>query len=242
MCFDPVSLSIAAAAAAATAGGNRLNQLSSNRAIKQQVGLENARQKIYQDQADANFGNALSNFKAPNNQQQVADVTASRTKSITDNLASPDTGSYEAFQNNQPDIVKSGIAKSLSDAVSKSKGQAQRLAALGATGDVMANNNISLDRAGSNAGMIGNFAQGSSAVSKEEQAAAAQKTTPWGDALKLGGQAGSIYALAGAPGASSLFGGTTYAAPASSMFPWSSTGSLTMPTKAADISGLGGLY
>ena len=207
MCFDPVSLALMAASTAATAGGNRLNQIASNKAIKGQTALEAARQRKYQADSDQNFHDALGMFDPKTMQDNIAKASASRDSTISGNLVNP-TGSYEAANNNQPDIVKSTIAKSLSDAVAKSKGQAQRLAALGANGQVDAGNNIGLGRSASKGAMIGNFAQGSSNVSKAEQEAAAQTHSGFGDALGLLGQGLSMYNMVSSPGrvGDSIFG------------------------------------
>jgi hypothetical protein len=208
MCFDPVSIALMVASTAATAGGNRLNQLAANKAIKGQVGLERIRQQKYQADSDQNFRNALEDFNPQNMQDNLAKSTANRDAAISGNLADP-SGGYEAANNNQPEVVKSSIAKSLSDAVAKSKGQAKRLAALGSTGEVFGNKAIDLGRSASKGAMIGNFAQGSANVSKAEQAAAAQKTSGWGDALGLAGQGLSMYNMVTAPSraGSSIFDG-----------------------------------
>jgi hypothetical protein len=198
MCFDPVSIALMVASTAATAGGNRLNQLAANKAIKGQVGLERIRQQKFQADSDQNFRNALEDFNPQNMQDNLAKTTTGRDSAISGNLADP-SGGYEAANNNQPEVVKSSIAKSLSDAVAKSKGQAKRLAALGSTGEVFGNKAIDLGRSASKGAMIGNFAQGSSNVSKAEQAAAAQKTSGWGDALGLAGQGLSMYNMISAP-------------------------------------------
>lgn len=207
MCFDPVSIALMVASTAATAGGNRLNQLAANKAIKGQVGLERIRQQKFQADSDQNFRNALEDFNPQNMQDNLAKTTTGRDSAISGNLADP-SGGYEAANNNQPEVVKSSIAKSLSDAVAKSKGQAKRLAALGSTGEVFGNKAIDLGRSASKGAMIGNFAQGSSNVSKAEQAAAAQKTSGWGDALGLAGQGLSMYNMISAPSRAggSIFG------------------------------------
>ena len=209
MCFDPVSLALTAAATAATAGGNRLNQLAANKAIKQQTGLERIRQQKYQADSDQNFRDALDRFAPQKMQDDLAKSTADRNKAISDNLVDPSGGAYETANNNQPEIVKSTIAKSLADAVAKSKGQAQRLAALGSTGEVFGNRGIDLGRSASKGAMIGNFAQGSSNVSKAEQAAAAQKNSGFGDAIGLLGTGLSMYNTVTAPSraGSSIFDG-----------------------------------
>ena len=208
MCLG--SLALTAAATAATAGGNRLNQLAANKAIKQQTGLERIRQQKYQADYDQNFRDALDRFAPQKMQDDLAKSTADRNKAISDNLVDPSGGAYETANNNQPEIVKSTIAKSLADAVAKSKGQAQRLAALGSTGEVFGNRGIDLGRSASKGAMIGNFAQGSSNVSNAEQAAAAQKASGFGDALGLLGNGISMYNMVTAPsrmGGKSIFDG-----------------------------------
>jgi hypothetical protein len=205
--FDPISIALMLASAVATAGGNRLNQLAANKAIKGQVGLERIRQQKFQADSDQNFRNALEDFNPQNMQDNLAKATTSRDSAISGNLADP-SGGYEAANNNQPEVVKSSIAKSLSDAVAKSKGQAKRLAALGSTGEVFGNKAIDLGRSASKGAMIGNFAQGSAKTSLAEQAAAGQTRSGFGDALGLAGQAISIGNMLTAPGrvGDSIFG------------------------------------
>lgn len=205
--FDPISIALMLASAVATAGGNRLNQLAANKAIKGQVGLERIRQQKFQADSDQNFRNALEDFNPQNMQDNLAKTTTGRDSAISGNLADP-SGGYEAANNNQPEVVKSSIAKSLSDAVAKSKGQAKRLAALGSTGEVFGNKAIDLGRSASKGAMIGNFAQGSAKTSLAEQAAAGQTRSGFGDALGLAGQAISIGNMLTAPGrvGDSIFG------------------------------------
>ncbi len=208
MCIDPVSIGLMLASTAATAGGNRLNQLAANKAIKQQTGLERIRQQKYQSDSDQNFRDALDGFAPQKAQEDLAKSMADRNKAISDNLVDPSGGAYEAANNNQPEVVKSTIAKSLSDAVAKSKGQAKRLADLGSTGEVFGNKAIDLGRSASKGAMIGDFAQGSAKTSLAEQAAAGQTRSGFGDALGLIGQGLSIGNMLTAPGrvGDSIFG------------------------------------
>lgn len=208
MCFDPVSLALMAASTAATAGGNRLNQLAANKAIKQQAGLERARQEKYQAESDQNFKNALSDFNPQSMDTNLAKALADRNTAISNNLSPMDAGNYEAATSNQPEIVKSTIAGKLADAVAKGKDHARRMAALGATDTVGANNAINLGRAASKGAMLGGFAKGSADVSKMEQEAAGQTRSGFGDALGLAGNALSMYNMVSAPSrmGDSIFG------------------------------------
>lgn len=189
MCFDPVSLSLMAAATAAQAGGARLNQIASNKAIKAQVAAEQGRQKVYQQQADQQFQSSLDRFRPENNAQQVQDATNQRTQAIEGNISAADPSTqYQAVTSDSPEVVKSALAKSLANAVSQSKQQAQRLAKLGATDAVTFDNALDLGNTGMKLDTISNFSSGSKKVNMAEQAAAAQKRSGWGDALGILGQ------------------------------------------------------
>ncbi len=210
MCFDPISLSLMVAATAAQAGGQRLNQLAQNKAIKASVAAERGRQQAFQNEADQQFQGTLDRFKSDNMNKQIADTSLEREQTIAGNISGSNAeGDYQAATTDAPQVVRTTMAKRLSDAVAKSKDEAKRLAKLGSTGAVGFGNALAMGDTGRRLDTISGFSRGSLDTNMAEQAAAAQKRSGWGDALGLAGQGLSLYNMASAPGRSggSMFGG-----------------------------------
>lgn len=213
MCLGPeIAIALAANAAGkmvsdSKAASNAKAKINAKQdSMRQEIEL----QRVYQAENDAQVQNTLKNFSADKNAQNTADAIAAREKVYAANQP-VDIGSYGTVRENAPQVVKTDTAKSLQDALAKSKISAQALAKLGGTGDVFQGNNFGITGAANKIGTTNNLARGSSGVNQFEQVAAANnagnKSSIIGDLLQTAGSAIGMYG--GANGSGSIFGKTT---------------------------------
>lgn len=206
MC-DPLSI----AGAALSIGGMVAQNQGAKAAVSAREGVMNAeaaRQAAIRDQQKATFDTSLNQLDQPAQQADLKknqDARAAAVNSIVTptNPAVPVTGSA-------PTIVKSTIAKALSDALAYGKKQGIAQGNLAGYGDLNFDNGVNLARSGIRQAQLGNFSAGSSAVVPSELEAANRK----GAGMRSFGQvlsgAGQLAGLGGAmgmgPSWGSLFG------------------------------------
>lgn len=216
MCVDPLT----ATALLATTAGTVVQAREQNANMKRAVNARNEaheaeqiRQRQFQEESGNQFDSAVNRFAPGEQQRQMGEVRGQRTEALTS--AIPETaagGAGVSLQGSAPKVVGGEIARAMQSANAASRGNAQRLGALGAYGDGIFNDRMALNRTGQNIGTIGNFSGRSAGLLPfEANVAAANSQKPssgFGEMLQLAGTAASLGGMMGAgPTWGSLFGG-----------------------------------
>jgi hypothetical protein len=92
--------------------------------------------------------------------QQQAEATASRTQTLSDAVSTAPPAGEIPLSGSAPDIVKSEVAKKMSDTIQFGKDQAKALGAAGGYGDTWFGNSLDTAGAGRDIGVNNNFATG----------------------------------------------------------------------------------
>ena len=223
MCLGPE----AALALALAGAGQGVNAFEANRSAKAQSQAQEGallqeldRQDDFQRDSGTAFQDAIQSFSKNNQDQNVGDLLLKNTEALQRNQSAPADADFAAVTGNAPKVVKSSLAKSLSDAVGEGQANAGRLAKLRGVGDQIFGNNLRLNTTGNKIRTVGNFARNSANVNRAEQQEAFNNAKKGpsgiGDLLSLAGSGLSLGAAGGATfgdvgsGANSLFGGTGF--------------------------------
>jgi len=200
MCTGIEALTVASTAA--SLGGKLLGSSNEAKNAQAKINARNAaaqqeqqRQRIFQQSNDAAINNTLQDMSSETQQQSFGDLVAKREQAYTENA--PPAAEFATISESTPQVVKSDLAKRVSDAISKSKAQAKALAKVGATGDVFQNNGLSINQAANSIGTTNGMARGSLTTNITEQTAAANnagnKSSLFGDLLSGAGALGTAY-------------------------------------------------
>ena len=175
MCFDPLSLTLAAAAL--TAGGNYVQTQNNNASTQAQYNARNetAAAGVQQQQPNiVNAQNALNNtiskFSQPNQATDLGNLITQRTAAINGNIT-PATGTTDPTNSikGAPQVVQSALASKLADATQFNQQQGGALAAMGATPQLFSDNQLALNDNSQNLQDISNKAKEEAAVNQIQQ-------------------------------------------------------------------------
>lgn len=193
MCFDPLSI----AAMALTAGGTMMQRQAQSRAARGVARVSEAeydRQRGFQQEARGERDRALADVTQ--SLQNVQQTGAQRGDRIAAQVSDADT--YTPLAGSTPEVVRSEIARALTDAVAAGRDAGRRLGQLGGFNDALFGGRLSLTNAGGRLTDLSSIAGGSASVLPIEQQAQQMKGfSPLGDVLSA---AGSVAGLAGATG------------------------------------------
>ncbi len=220
------SMALSGAGAMMNSRAQQRNVDAAARARTFAMDQEMAKQKKFQEEAAAAFGDVQDRFD-PKEQKQAQDTeTAQRTDQLVSNIdRGPQAGAEAPISGNAPQVVQSSIAKAMADSVARSKGDAQRLGALLGSNGAMTGNKFALQGGARNLATINDFSQFSSSLFPtrlESATAMSQKPiSPIGDLFQTAGALGSYGAgrgwfngLFGAPaGAAGGIGRMGFASP-----------------------------
>jgi hypothetical protein len=151
-----IELALAAGAMGLSAGGGMIARNEANNDAARMMNAKNeelkqvlAREEAFQKDNYANFDKTLGNFAQPKQEAAVADATTQRQDAAVANMKAPDVAASEIpLGGNTPEIIKSSIAKSMSDAFSKTTQLARDRAKLGAYSDVWGGNDRNVTNTG----------------------------------------------------------------------------------------------
>lgn len=196
MCYPAL---IAAGMAAAGAASNYAGQSRVAGAREDAARAEGERQKHYQEQAsDVIDQNLVKQSPAAQN-QALAQTTQQRMSALqpsqTGAVALPSSGSA-------PIEVKSEAARSMSDAIRKSRSRLGAQARVGAFDQNQFNNRISMNRGMSDLSRLAGFSQGSAGVLPYDLEGAANAGAGYrtaADLFNLGSSAVGLYGMTNAP-------------------------------------------
>lgn len=213
MC-DPVSLTGAALAVAST-GAGYMQQRSIADARDDASQAEMIRQKRYQQGASKVFDESLSEFENPAKATQAK--RAERQSEIEGAVTGSGADHNSGMPGSTPEVVKSEIARRMTEALDAGKQEARGIANLGAFGDWQTGVGRAMGENANELGKWASFARGSSNVLPMELHAANQEGQGWGLASDVMGVAGSAAGMYGATGGTyaDIFGGAGGGAPAS---------------------------
>lgn len=190
MCFDPVSMTLMAAAAGGnTIAGNaekkanakfQVANIDADRQQLQQNAEEAAARNAIRDKYDANaqgfandnqgsIGDVFSQFAQPAQQQASDAAVANRTASIDAALGGPTTTNDLAFRKDTPDIVKAAYAKKLGDVFTDAQARGAAAAKVGSYGDVAGSNDRATAGGVRNVNTTNTLARGNMALLPQEQ-------------------------------------------------------------------------
>ena len=217
MC-DPLS----AAAAVMTVGG----MYAQNRADKVVAGnrdeaarAEADRQAALDREAGATFDTSLHGFDRGRQDASLGRAQGVRASAIDTKVGPTDPAVPVA--GSAPKIVKSTIARAMSDALARGKAQGVAQGNLAGYGDLALGNSIDLTRSGQKQATFGDFSRRSSGILPFELEAANRTgggLRSFGKLLSAGGQvAGLASAFGAGPSFGELFGGGAPTIPYSQM-------------------------
>lgn len=161
MC-DPISAT-AAGMAVAGMGANFMQQRSIESDRSKVLRAESDRQDAYAKSATAYKDAAQAGMTREAQDAENADITAKRNDTIQGNISQE--GAYDVpTAGSAPAVVKTQLAKKISEALATGRDRGQKLAKLGAWGDLDFNNRINLAESRGNINQQGDFATGSANV------------------------------------------------------------------------------
>lgn len=155
------------------------------------------RQRGFQEESGQQFANTLSRFSEPAQLAALEESAGQRQQALESNL---EEGFDVPLSGSTPEVVRSEIAKRMSDAVGQGRQQAKSLAKIGARGDVGIGNQVSLARGGQNLGDIAGFSRGSLGLLPADQRSAVNNVpqpSGIGDLIAGAGRLGLDYGLSG---------------------------------------------
>lgn len=206
MC-DPVSIGVAVASTALSAGGAMLNQREEQKnqqrmmdAARGAAEAERIRQQGYQDQATPVFNQSLD---ANAKDKQLANLAADQAKRVEATKSNVSQSSeYNPPLASAPSVVNSEIGRKMAEALTKANTNATNKANLNAWGDLSLGNKLAFADSNNQLNTINNFSKGSLRLLPLEQKVAANNAwrpnSGFGDILSFGGKA---LGLAGGLGA-----------------------------------------
>ena len=217
-----VPLAIAAAGAAASAGGSYMNAKAENKrtnagykASRNQAEAERIRQRAFQQQGDEVMRQAVPAATSP---QTLADAIGMREAGVQQ-VVQPTRNEYAPTPQSTPNVVNSEIDRQSNKSVAKVGRNAQAQGRLLAFGDADSARGRTMNRSGQKLTSINDASRNSAALLPYYQRSAVFNATragdgmTFGDALGLGGQAAQMYGGMGAPGASWGAGAGVYGSP-----------------------------
>lgn len=145
--------------------GTYLRAQANKKIIDQQdmlMALHRQKQAQLQAEADANINNITPTMtrEAQDASRQQQQQRLEQSYQPTKDMA----GEYLPDNPGAPEVVKSDLARQISEAVAKGKNYAKASARLNSYGQQNLNNNIALGRNAQDMSMLGGFSQGQSAV------------------------------------------------------------------------------
>lgn len=200
----PVLAIAAIVAALAAAAGGGLSAAQKQRAEgkiaetqQQQAADEIKRQDAYKQEAQKSLSDTLNQFQPDKQEKSLDDATTKRTDYLNQNLDSQDN-SYVPTSASGPSVVKTEVAKKLSDALGASRGYAASTARLGARNDMALGDAMALGEGQDNLNAVADRAGGSLSLlaGKQKYAAARYAHQPgFAELLQMAGGAASSAAM-----------------------------------------------
>lgn len=207
MC-DPITIA-AIASAAATAGGNYIQQKSNNDSLQSQYNARNAEAEAGVQQQQSNIASgqsqldsAIQKLSGPSQQASTQALANSRTGTINANTT-PATGTTDPATNiaDAPQVVQSDLAAKMGKAATFANQQGTALGNLGATGDQFAQNSTML------ANDTQNLADLANKANSEKNVNLIQQQSAYNNARKAPNIFGQLLSTAGTIGGLASSGG-----------------------------------
>lgn len=197
MCYPAL---IAAGMAAAGAASNYAGQQKTIGAREDVARAEGERQQNYQKQANEVIDQSLVKQSPAAQNQSLAQTTQQRMSAL---LPSQSDAAQLPTSGSAPIEVKSEAARSMSDAIRKSRARLGAQARIGAFDQNQFENRLGMNRSMSDLGTLANFSQGSEGVlpydlQDASNAGAGYQTAA--DLFNLGSNAVGLYGMTGAGG------------------------------------------
>ena len=192
--------------------GAKKNTSRMVRARNDAAAAEDGRQRAYQDEANDVFNRTLPKFERGAQDVGVEQARQKREEKLTDAASGDGADEYQApTAGSAPTVVKSEIARRISDALTQGTKRARTQAALSAYGDNMFGNKVALGRSRGELAQVSDFASKSAGLLPYEMRAAAQNASRApsivGDLLGLAGSGATMAGMAGVgPSFGDLFG------------------------------------
>jgi len=203
MC-DPITLgalAVSAVGSGLSAAGQAQTAKKQEQARNEMARLELERQRGFQSEADQALQRALTGF-TPTGNAQATDTASAKREAIV-NAMLPQAQTFVKATPSAPNVVNTARGEYTSKETGKAGSQAVRAAKLAALGDVFFNNQIGINRSGSDIGNINSKAAGSYRLLPYEQEAAAASVgasplSYLGLLMKAGGTIGGLAGMSGA--------------------------------------------
>jgi hypothetical protein len=129
-----------------------------------------ARQRKFQEENQLALDSAFDRFAQPVQEEQQQKAVEDRTAGVLGNAVAPSPDASDIPLNgNAPKVIRSAIAKRMSDAFAKTTDRARATAKLGAYGDMWGKNDIAVNNTGHKVGMFNNFSRGEAALLPADQ-------------------------------------------------------------------------
>ena len=192
---------MSATAAALFVGGTLAQQQGANTAVRARNSTALAevdRQGRLGDEQAAVFDESLANFERPN--QDADRVSRQRQRGAAVDAAVTPTDPAVPVSGGAPKVVRSTIAKALTDALDTGRRRGKAQGALASFGDLAFDNNIDLTRSGRQQATLGGFSRGSSNILPLELVGADQEGADQRSFGQLLSSAGQLAGLAGFAG------------------------------------------
>jgi hypothetical protein len=158
---------------------------------------EDIRQRGYQEESDATFGDSLAGFNKDDQEAAVTKKKEQRTAQIDRNVQNDEYSGGGAA----PAVVKGEVARKINDAMKSGKSEAKNLANVGAWGDQQFGNKVALGRSSGILSETTDKARMSANLLPGDQRSAEHNasSTPnmFGDILQAAGQGTAMYGMAG---------------------------------------------
>jgi hypothetical protein len=190
---------------------NQLQQNAIAHARNKVLGAENARQDQYASAATGYKDAAQQTLTRDAQEASRSNLADKRNSTIQGNISQD--GSYDIpTAGSAPSVIKTQLAKRISDALAAGRDRGSALAKLGSWNDLNFENGVNLTNSGSNINQLGNFATGSAGVVPLELQGANNAGAGFGlagDILGVGGQFGAAYGAQNPTSWNDIFGAKT---------------------------------